>query len=184
MSDWRWSLQGPWIVAASTHVRFLLSRQAPRAVPRNRVRGGAMEVIVERCAGLDVHKDTVMACVRRPGKGRTRSQEVRQFRTFTAGLRELRDWLATEQVTQVAMEATGVYWRPVWHLLEDLPGVELLLVNAHHVKKVPGRKTDLCPTRCGWPSSANVACCAAASCHHRPSPRYVTSPATAKRSSR
>jgi transposase len=102
-----------------------------------------MEVIVERCAGLDVHKDTVMACVRRPGKGRTRGQEVRQFRTFTAGLRDLRDWLATEQVTQVAMEATGVYWRPVWHLLEDLPGVELLLVNAHHVKKVPGRKTDV-----------------------------------------
>jgi transposase len=102
-----------------------------------------MEVIVERCAGLDVHKDTVMACVRTPGRGRTRRQEVRQFRTFTSGLRELRDWLAAEQVSQVAMEATGVYWRPVWHMLDDLPGVELLLVNAHHVKKVPGRKTDV-----------------------------------------
>jgi transposase len=103
----------------------------------------SVEVVIDRCAGLDVHKDTVMACIRTPGKGRVRRQEVRQFRTFTAGLRELRDWLAAEQVTQVALEATGVYWRPVWHMLEDLPGTELLLVNAHHVKRVPGRKTDV-----------------------------------------
>lgn len=101
-----------------------------------------MDVIVERCAALDVHKDTVMACVRRPG-AQGREQEVRRFRTFTSTLRGLRDWLAAEGVTRVAMEATGVYWRPVWHVLEALEGVELLLVNAHHVKNLPGRKTDV-----------------------------------------
>lgn len=102
-----------------------------------------MEVIVERCAGLDVHKDTVMACVRRPGAGVRRHQEVREFRTFSSSLRELRDWLAAEGVTQVAMEATGVYWRPVWDTLDVMNGVELLLCNAHHVKNLPGRKTDV-----------------------------------------
>jgi transposase len=102
-----------------------------------------MEVVVERCAALDVHKDTVMACVRRPGNGSKRGHEVREFKTFTATLRELRDWLAAEQVTEVAMEATGVYWRPVWAVLTELDGVELLLVNPHHVKNLPGRKTDV-----------------------------------------
>jgi transposase len=101
-----------------------------------------MDVIVERCAALDVHKDTVTACVRRPGP-QGREQEVRSFRTFTSSLRQLRGWLAAEGVTRVAMEATGVYWRPVWHVLEALEGVELLLVNAHHVKNLPGRKTDV-----------------------------------------
>jgi transposase len=102
-----------------------------------------MEVIVERCAALDVHKDTVMACVRKPGEGRRRAQVVREFRTWTSSLRELRDWLADEGVTQVAMEATGVYWKPVWHVLVELDEVELLLCNAHHVKNLPGRKTDV-----------------------------------------
>jgi transposase len=72
-----------------------------------------MDVIVDRCAGLDVHKDTVMACVRRWGPAGQRHQEVREFRTWTAALRELRAWLAAQGVSQVAMEATGVYWRPV-----------------------------------------------------------------------
>lgn len=102
-----------------------------------------MDVIVERCAGLDVHKDTVMACVRCWGDDGRRDQEVRQFRTWTSALADLRAWLAAEGVTQVAMEATGVYWRPVWSTLEDLAGVELVLVNAHSVKKLPGRKTDV-----------------------------------------
>jgi len=102
-----------------------------------------VEVIVERCAGLDVHKDTVMACVRRPGTGTRRVQEVREFRTWTSSLRDLRVWLAAEGVTQVAMEATGVYWRPVWAELEALETVEMLLVNAQHVKNLPGRKTDV-----------------------------------------
>lgn len=103
-----------------------------------------MEVIVERCAGLDVHKDTVMACVRRwAPNGRSRVEEVREFRTFSSTLRDLRDWLTAEGVTQVAMEATGVYWRPVWAVLEDVAGIEQLLVNAQHVKNLPGRKTDV-----------------------------------------
>jgi hypothetical protein len=79
-----------------------------------------LEVIVDRCAALDVHEDTVMACVRKPGGGRRRAQVVREFRTWTSSLRELRDWLADEGVTQ----ATGVYWKPVWHVLVELDQVE------------------------------------------------------------
>jgi transposase len=102
-----------------------------------------MEVVVDRCAGLDVHKDTVMACVRVPGSGGARFQQVREFRTFTGALRALRKWLIEQGVTEVAMEATGVYWKPVWHVLAEQPGPRLLLVNAAHVKNVPGRKTDV-----------------------------------------
>jgi hypothetical protein len=102
-----------------------------------------VDVIVSRCAGLDVHKDTVMACVRTPSPDGGRRSTVRRFRTFTASLRELRDWLVAEGVTQVAMEATGVYWKPVWHVLDAVPEWELLLANAHAVKNLPGRKTDL-----------------------------------------
>ncbi len=100
-----------------------------------------MEVIVERPAALDVHKQQVTACVRAPGAGGGRSEEVEQFSTTVRGLLTLRDWLAAHRVTQVAMEATGVYWKPVWAVLED--DFELLLVNARHVKQVPGRKTDV-----------------------------------------
>ena len=101
-----------------------------------------MDVIVDCCAALDVHKKTVMAAVRTPGpKGR--QQQVKEFSTYTGDLERLRDWLVAEGVTQVAMEATGVYWRPVWHVLEAEAGVELLLVNPRHVKNLPGRKTDV-----------------------------------------
>src|SRR6266511_245503 len=118
------------------HVRLLRAASRPREeVP--------MEVLVDRCAGLDVHQKTVMACVRTSARNGGRAQQVREFRTFTDDLRRLRDWLVGEGVTQVAMEATGVYWRPVWHVLEDEPSFELLLVNAQHVKAVPGRKTDV-----------------------------------------
>lgn len=102
-----------------------------------------MDVIIERCAALDVHKDTVVGCVRRPGAEGGREQEVREFGTFTASLRRLREWLVGEKVTHVALEATGVYWKPVWHVLEEMAGVELELVNAQHVKNLPGRKTDV-----------------------------------------
>ena len=100
-----------------------------------------MEVIVERPAALDVHKAQVTACVRVPGPGAARAQEVAEFETTVRGLLVLRDWLRAHRVTQVAMEATGVYWKPVWAVLED--DFECLLVNARHVKQVPGRKTDV-----------------------------------------
>lgn len=101
-----------------------------------------MDIIVERCAGLDVGKDEVVACVRAPGQGNRRRQEIRTFLTFSAQLDALADWLAEERVTQVVMEATGQYWKPIWYVLEDR-GFELLLVNARQVKIVPGRKTDV-----------------------------------------
>ena len=100
-----------------------------------------MDVIVERSAGLDVHKAQVTACVRVPGEGRERVQEVAQFTTTVTGLLTLRDWLEAHHVTQVVMEATGVYWKPCWAVLEDR--FECMLVNARHVKQVPGRKTDV-----------------------------------------
>lgn len=100
-----------------------------------------MDVVVERVAGLDVHKKTVVACVRTPSPGGDRSQEVRTFGTFTRELHGLADWLAEHAVTSVVMESTGVYWRPVWHVLEDQ--FDCLLVNARHAHNVPGRKTDV-----------------------------------------
>ncbi len=104
-----------------------------------------MEVIIDRCAGLDVHKKTVVACVRSPGVGRQkRHSEVRTFGTFEHELVGLRNWLRDLGVTQVAMEATGVYWKPVWHVLDDGDVFdEILLVNPAHIKNVPGRKTDV-----------------------------------------
>ena len=100
-----------------------------------------MEMIVERCAGLDVGKDEVVGCVRTPS-GRGRSSELRTFSTFTSGLEELADWLSANGVVEVVMEATGQYWKPIWYVLEER-GFDLRLVNAKHVKMVPGRKTDL-----------------------------------------
>jgi transposase len=102
-----------------------------------------VELLVARCAGLDVAKDEVVACVRVPDGRGGRAQEVRTFPTFTAGLEALAAWLAGEGVAQVVMEATGQYWKPVWYVLEE-QGFELLLVDARHVKILPGRKTDVC----------------------------------------
>ena len=99
-----------------------------------------MEILHTCCAGLDVHKETVVACLRRLVEGKLR-QEVRTFRTETNQLLALADWLAEEGVTHVAMESTGVYWKPIWNLFEGL--FELLLCNAEHIKAVPGRKTDV-----------------------------------------
>ncbi|MGK2900623.1 MAG: IS110 family transposase [Burkholderiaceae bacterium] len=99
-----------------------------------------MDVIYPRCAGLDVHKQTVVACARVAGNGPL-LQEVRTFATTTSGLLALADWLESMGVEHVAMEATGVYWKPVWHVLEG--HFELVLANAAHVKNVPGRKTDV-----------------------------------------
>src|SRR6478609_825044 len=100
----------------------------------------AVEVLVERCAGLDVGKADLKACVRVPG-ARGRRQEIRTFATTTRELLELREWLGQHQVTVVGMEATGDYWKPVYYLLEDALQVQLL--NAAHMHNVPGRKTDV-----------------------------------------
>lgn len=100
-----------------------------------------MEKIVERCAGLDVHKASVTACVRAPGEAGETHQEIREFSATTRGLLQLRDWLASFEVTLVGMEATGVYWKPVYYMLED--DFECWLLNAWHLKNVPGRKTDV-----------------------------------------
>jgi len=101
-----------------------------------------VETIVQRPAGLDVHKAQVTACVRVPAEqGRGREQHIAEFQTTVKGLLALRDWLEAHHVEQVTMEATGVYWKPIWAVLED--AFELVLVNARHVKQVPGRKTDI-----------------------------------------
>ncbi len=99
-----------------------------------------MEVLSPKCAGLDVHRDTVVACSR-IASGDEVKREVRTFGTTTKELMALSAWLAEHGVTHVAMEATGVYWRPVWHVLEG--DFELVLANAMHIKNVPGRKTDV-----------------------------------------
>ncbi len=99
-----------------------------------------MEVMHPRCAGLDVHKDVVVACVRLVGP-RGAQHEVRQFGTTTADLLALSEWLSDARCSHVAMEATGVYWKPVWHVLSG--EFELILGNAAHIKNVPGRKTDV-----------------------------------------
>ncbi|WP_423927173.1 IS110 family transposase [Candidatus Palauibacter sp.] len=100
-----------------------------------------MDVLIERCAGLDVHKKTVVACVRTPGDGKCRRSRVRTFGTTMTGLEALGEWLGAHGVTHAAMESTGVYWCPVYAVLEER--FALLLVNARHVKNVPGRKTDV-----------------------------------------
>jgi transposase len=100
-----------------------------------------MDILHDRCAGLDLHKKTVVACVRTVGPDGRVENQVRTFATMTADLLELADWLAGLGVRHVAMESTGVYWKPVWNLLEDR--FELMLVNARHIKQVPGRKTDV-----------------------------------------
>ena len=100
-----------------------------------------MEVLHAHCAGLDVHKDTVVACARHILEGAVK-REVRTFKTTTSDLLALSEWLAAEGCTHIVMEATGIYWKPVWHILGD-GDVTLTLANAAHVKNVPGRKTDV-----------------------------------------
>ena len=100
-----------------------------------------MDVLHPRCAGLDVRKDSVVAAVRLAEPGGVRT-EVRRFDTTTPGLLALGEWLAECRCTHAVMEATGVYWKPVWHVLSDGERV-LVLANAAHVKNVPGRKTDV-----------------------------------------
>lgn len=133
----------------------LLSSKAPRfrgagsTIGRVRDRGphaGSRKVVTgtrvlhRRCAGLDVHEKEIVACVRLTIGGKE-SHEVRRFSTMTPGLLELSEWLSARKCTHVAMEATGVYWKPVWHVLE--PDFELVLANGGHIRNVPGRKSDV-----------------------------------------
>lgn len=101
-----------------------------------------MEILYQRCAGLDIGKDEVVVCIRVPDGTAGRRTEVRTFGTFTGQLEKLATWLTEEAVDAVVMEATGQYWKPVWYVLEER-GFELLLVNARHVRILPGRKTDV-----------------------------------------
>jgi transposase len=105
-----------------------------------------MDVVHKRCSGLDVHRDSVAACVALSGEGRVGRKEIRIFESTTRGLLAMSDWLAGHGVTHVAMESTGVFWKPVFNILESR--FEVLLVNAFHIKQVPGRKTDV--KDCEW----------------------------------
>jgi transposase len=105
-----------------------------------------MDVIYSRCCGLDVHKREIVACVVTTAPDGTAHKAVRVFGTMTPDILALADWLATQEVSHVAMESTGVYWKPIWNLLEEQ--FALFLVNARHVKAVPGRKTDV--RDCEW----------------------------------
>jgi transposase len=100
-----------------------------------------MDLLYSTCAGLDVHKETVVACIRRVDAKGKRLSQTRTFGTMTGELLLLADWLVEQGVTHVAMESTGVYWKPIWNILEGQ--VEIMLVNAQHIKQVPGRKTDV-----------------------------------------
>ena len=100
-----------------------------------------MDVIHQRCAGIDISKADVKVCIRTPGRGRQRHKEVRTFSTMTNDLLAMRDWLIAEQITVVGMEATGCYWKPVFYLLEE--HMDTWLLNARHMRNVPGRKTDV-----------------------------------------
>ena len=105
-----------------------------------------MEALIQCCAGLDVHKDSVEACVRQLQAEGKFKQQTRHWGTTTRGLVAMAEWLGGEGVTHVAMESTGVYWKPIFNVLES--EFEVLLVNARSIKHVPGRKTDVAD--CQW----------------------------------
>ena len=102
-----------------------------------------MDVVLESCAGIDVHKEQVTVCVLSGAPGRKTVKQTRVFRTFTPALMELATWLRSLGVTVVGMESTGVYWKPVYAVLEAEGGFSLVVGNAQHIKNVPGRKTDV-----------------------------------------
>jgi transposase len=105
-----------------------------------------MHVVYSHCCGLDVHKRSITACFLLSGASGKGHQEIRRFGTMTHDLLALADWLQCHHVTQVAMESPGVYWKPVWNIVEGQLAV--VLVNAQHIKAVPGRKTDI--KDCQW----------------------------------
>ena len=109
-------------------------------------KGDAMRVVHQTCAGMDVHKKDVKVCLVTRDQQGQRRQEIRTFRTMTQDLLALRDWLQDQGCTQVVMESTGVYWKPIFNLLEG--DLTVVLVNPAHIKQVPGRKTDV--KDCAW----------------------------------
>src|SRR3954447_17197632 len=111
------------------------------APPPTTPRRLAMDVTFTHCAGLDVHKKTVVACCLTPGAHGAKLSEIRTFSTMTADLLALADWLAAQDITHIAMESTGEFWKPVYNLLES--SFQVWVVNAQHIKAVPGRKTDV-----------------------------------------
>jgi transposase len=123
----------------STHGSVFTVPAAPRSPP-NDVEV-IMRALVERCCGLDVHQDTVVACLLIGEPGKPLRQEVRTWATTTRALEAMRDWLKAEKVTHVGMESTGVYWRPIYAVLEG--HFVLIVGNARPIKTVPGRKTDV-----------------------------------------
>jgi transposase len=134
----------PLTAASSAYLRLIFGRSPPDDAKALRTGGVVMDVVVKRCAGLDVHRDNVVATVRVPSDsddGRRWVQTTKTFRATIAGLAELRDWLAGFAVTRVGMEATGVYWKTVFQALEER--FECWLLNAQHMRNVPGRKTDV-----------------------------------------
>jgi len=132
-----------------------------------------MELMYERVAAIDVGKREIAVTVRVPGDGpgAPRVEVTRMYKTFYPVLRVMVAWLVEHRVTQVTMESTGVYWRPVFHALCEVdPGFEILLVNAGHVKNVPAARATS-RTVSGWPSCWRSGCCGAASSHRRTSRR-------------
>jgi len=114
------------------------SFSSPRMFVEMKERGTLMEVLYDHCCGLDVHKKTVVACVMITSPNGRVQKSVRTFGTTTADILELLDWIDTQQVSHLALESTGIFWRPLYNLLEE--GHTIILVNAHHMKAVPGRK--------------------------------------------
>lgn len=123
-----------------------------------------MDVMFERVAGLDIGKKSVTVCVRTPGDGARRHSETRTFRTMTRSLVVMADWLVDQGVTLAAMESTSTYWKPVFYCLEER--MECWLLNAGHMKAVPGRKTDLSKTLSGLRSCSSMDWSGPRSCHH------------------
>ena len=140
------------LLAESTQSRLFYSV----AIPPAATLGGVftMDILYPCCAGLDVHKEKVVACLRKLTGGSVR-QEVRTFRTETNALLEMADWLAEAGVTHVALESTGVYWKPIWNLFEGI--FEMLLVNAEHLEKSPG------PGPTSRTASGSPSCCSTSS---------------------
>src|SRR5262249_10344683 len=125
---------------------FFRAREGDSLTPsvrrRQAQKGACMRIVYQRCCGMDVQKDSVTACLLLiDGEGECRT-EKRRFGTMTRDLKGMASWLASQGVQAIALEATGVYWKPVWNILEAEKKFQLLLVNAHHIKHVPGRKTD------------------------------------------